>query len=294
MSASIPPPAPLAPPDEQFWQKYSPHYEFPLSSIGSIAMHIGFLAIFLLFLWLLAKMTVSDKVPVPMTEMTLSGDGDGAGRAGGEGAPLEDQQDPKVDTKRQRLIPQAELPGIVLTPRKSTGGTGDGPESGKGNTGVPGTGSNDRGDATESGNRSKRWELIFRTESGRDYVAQLAAMEATLVIPIPPEWNVYKSYKNLRQERPAGVAFNRDELPNLYFVDDAADSAAKVANALGLDYSPPRFIAFFPKHIEEQLAAKERTYRGLREDQIATTKFKILMRDGKPVISVVDQEQIRR
>jgi hypothetical protein len=292
MSSPAPPPAPLAPPDEKFWHKYSPHYEFPLSSIGSIAMHIGFLLLFILLLWLLSGLTFSDTKPVPMREMTVSGEGDGTGRAGSEGSPLEEKSDPRSETKPQRLIPQAELPGIDLTPRKSTGGTGDGPESGKGNTGVPGTGSNEKGDATSSGNRSKRWELIFRTQDGRDYVAQLAAMEATLVIPLPTEWNTYRAYRNLHQDRPAGMPFNREDLPGLYFVDDV--DAPRVADALGLDYSPPRFIAFFPKHIEEQLAAKERAYRGRREDQIASTKFKILMRDGKPTITVVDQEPIRR
>jgi hypothetical protein len=280
----------MAPPDEKFWQKYSPHYEFPLSSIGSVAMHIGFLLVFILLLWLLAKMTVSDKTPVPMTEMAITGDGDGPGKVGGEGAPLEERGDPKVQRTPQRLAPQAELPGLVLTPpRKSAGGEGDGPHAGKG-PGPSGSGANAEGDGpASSGSRSKRWELIFRTQDGKDYLAQLAAMKATLVIPTPPNWNVYKMYKNLHQEKPAGVAFSRDELPGLYFVDDAADSAGKIAAALGLDYSPPLFIAFFPKDIEDQLAAKERTYRGLSEDRIASTKFKILMRDGKPTITVVDQ-----
>jgi hypothetical protein len=29
-----------APPDEGFWKKYSPHYEFPLANIASIAVHV--------------------------------------------------------------------------------------------------------------------------------------------------------------------------------------------------------------------------------------------------------------
>src|SRR5262245_13610238 len=30
----------LVPPEEQFWQRYSPHHEFPLSSVGAIALHV--------------------------------------------------------------------------------------------------------------------------------------------------------------------------------------------------------------------------------------------------------------
>ena len=54
MSTAEPPPVPknqprppLIPPDEEFWEKYSPHYEFPLSTVGSIALHIAGLVLFL-------------------------------------------------------------------------------------------------------------------------------------------------------------------------------------------------------------------------------------------------------
>src|SRR5262245_36515401 len=93
MSSAAPPPArpvpgPLAPPEEQFWEKYSPHYEFPLSSVGSVAMHIAALVFFLGAMWLLARLTISDKTPVPMYAMSVHGDGDAAeGNDTGGGAP---------------------------------------------------------------------------------------------------------------------------------------------------------------------------------------------------------------
>src|SRR5262245_52595677 len=30
----------LTPPEERFWQRYSPHYEFPISSVSSLAIHV--------------------------------------------------------------------------------------------------------------------------------------------------------------------------------------------------------------------------------------------------------------
>lgn len=42
------PAKPPVPPDEQFWERYSPHHEAPLSGIGSLAIHFviaGFLAL---------------------------------------------------------------------------------------------------------------------------------------------------------------------------------------------------------------------------------------------------------
>jgi hypothetical protein len=178
--------------------------------------------------------------------------------------------------------------------RGSGGNKGAGDAGGSGSTNVPGKGSGTQGDPTSSASRAVRWELIFRTESGKDYVAQLAAMQATLVIPQPPEWKSTKVYRNLGGGRVAGETFNRDELPGLYFVDDDPTSARKVVEALGHDFGPPLFIAFFPKEVEEELAAKEKQFRGRKEGEIFSTKFKIMIRDGKWAATVVEQIPVRR
>lgn len=335
MSASSPPPAakgppgPLAPPEERFWEKYSPHYEFPLSSVGSVAMHIAAVLLFLAALWLLSRMTFTDKTPVPVRGISLAGEGDGSQGAGsGGGDPKEDVR-PLDLPQNPRHVPEARLNDVKedispYLPRNtedglrpedlpsvqkvaslsddlrrkllqgSGGNKGAGPAGGKGVTGTPGQGSGTQGDPTSSASRAVRWELIFKTESGRDYVAQLAAMEATLVIPQPPDWKGNKVYRNLGSGRATGEDFNRDQLPGLYFVDDDADSAAKVAKALGQDFSPPLFIAFFPKEVEEELAAKEKAFRGRKEGEIFSTRFKILIRDGKWTAQVTEQIPVRR
>jgi hypothetical protein len=330
-SAPKPLPGPLAPPDERFWERYSPHYEFPLSSIGSVAMHVGFLVLFLGALYLLSRMTISDTTPVPMRAISVMGDGDGedgkgtgGGMEGQENIPLETPMDPMkpvpdvpLDKIKdiEKWFPKLPAPDEGLRPEEldaakkiaklnedmrkilldgMNGKKGRGPGDGSSNTGVDGQGSSNTGDASSSQNRAVRWELIFKTENGRDYLNQLAAMRATLVIPNPPNWKTSKAYSELNPPSPNGKSFNTDEMPGLYFVDDDAGSAQKLAAALGLDFSPPLFIAFFPKEIEEELAAKERAFRGRKESEIFSTKFKILMRDGRPFITVVDQIPVKR
>jgi hypothetical protein len=174
------------------------------------------------------------------------------------------------------------------------GQKGKGPGEGKGESGVEGPGASNKGDATSSSNRAVRWELIFDTTSGDDYVRQLAAMKATLVIPQPPDWQANKAYRDLTLGRATGEDFDIARLPGLFFIDDAADSAGRVARSLGLAFSPPKFIAFFPKDVEEDLAAKERAYRMRKESEIFSTKFKIVMRDGKPTPVVIEQVPVRR
>jgi hypothetical protein len=329
MATSSPPPAPLAPPDEQFWEKYSPHHEFPLSTVGSVAMHVAALAVFLGLLWMLSRLTFSDKTPVPMrTAMLTEGSGaDGRGEGGGTPAPMENVDRPQLPS---RDIPEATLQEVkekikqfspVIPPTEGlrpedlptakrlaeinddlrkklfegmNGNKGKGPGDGMGESGVPGAGASDKGDATSSSNRAVRWELIFDTTSGEDYVRQLAAMKATLVIPQPADWQSNRVYRNLTVGNAAGEDFDIKQLPGLFFIDDMADSAARVARALGLNFSPPKFIAFFPKDVEEDLATKERAYRGRKESEIFSTKFRILMKDGKPTPIVIDQVPVRR
>src|SRR5205085_8533947 len=72
------PHASSAPPEEQFWQKYSPHHEFSLSSAGSIAVHIGMFLLIALALWLLSSITFDEKTPVPMRAAIVANNGDDA------------------------------------------------------------------------------------------------------------------------------------------------------------------------------------------------------------------------
>jgi hypothetical protein len=143
------------------------------------------------------------------------------------------------------------------------------------------------GDASTSGNRSVRWTILFRTQSGKDYLEQLNEFKAKIVIPEPPNWKTNILFEDILN--PKGKPLSNQDLPKMYFVDEDKVSAAKVAGALGLEFEPPHFIAFFPKEVEEMLAAKERAYRGRREDQIYSTTFRVLQQNGKYVITVTDQ-----
>ena len=338
MSTSAPPPGsttpppPLAPPDEQFWEKYSPHHEFPLSSVGSIALHVGGLVLILLALWLLSRLSISDKTAVPMRAVIVAGDGEGAeGRGGGGGDQRKEDVDPIRQTLPKREVPNADMERVVEdikpylpkvpstrdglrpedlpTPKRiagldeatkkalmegMSGKKGKGAGEGSGGPGPEGAGSGNAGDPSSSANRAVRWELNFKTANGKDYLDQLAAMKATLVFPQPPNWKTNKVYRNIGAGPAAGEDFDINKLPGLYFVDDDAGSASRLARSMGLDYSPPHFIAFFPKDIEEELATKEREFRGRKEGEIFSTSFKILVRDGRPTIVVIDQTPVRK
>jgi len=334
MSANAAPPnpaspGPIAPPDEQFWEKYSPHYEFPLSSVGSVLMNVGILAVFLISLWLLARSSMSDKVAPPIRALNVAmGDAEaGIGSRGSGGGEPKENVDVPIPTEPSQPVPEAVLKDVKDENKKwlpvvpdapdapkvedlpavknlaklnddirkklqpgAGGGPGSGTQGGKGDTGEPGTENGGKGDASSSASRTLRWVIDFKTKDAADYRAQLLPCKAILAFPYPDK--SLKAFKDLGAARPTATPFDKKEIPGIYFIDE--DNAGAMARELGLDFRPTYFICFFPKDIEDDLAAKEYEYRLRKESEIFSTTFSIVIRDGKPTIRVTAQDAVRR
>ncbi len=69
--------SPLVPPEERFWQRYSPHAEFPLSSAGSLMLHILAFGLLGLLAWLSAVLFshATRSLPVEAVRLDLGGGG---------------------------------------------------------------------------------------------------------------------------------------------------------------------------------------------------------------------------
>jgi len=324
-------PAALEPPAEEFWHKYSPHYEFPISNVASIAIHV--LAVGLIIFITTRLMDPEKKAPVPIRGMLVKNEPQGglAGeKGGGGGDPMEAKEAepmdplrklPEVELSREIVAASAWIPElkdnaealkqVVQSPNfdklrdlnedikkrfaQGIGGTkGKGAETGTGmgEAGKGSGGTGGPGDATTSGSRSLRWTIVFKTSSGEDYLKQLAAFEAKVAIPEPPDWKKNRLFEDITMPNAGKPLSSTDDLPDMMFKDEDKVSAAKIARALGLTYSPPWFIAFFPKSMENKMSDMEKDYRKLKEDQIYSTTFRVVERDGKYEIKVT--EQIRK
>jgi hypothetical protein len=313
---------------EPFWQKYSPYYEFPISSVLSLILQFSGLTLFMLLAtgWIGPQ----TKVPPSIREITVEGQQDGDGGQAGSGGGGEENIDPL--SRPMEITPVTEVPleevkaqikeWLPVVPKSpdapkvedlpniqkvaqvnealrkkllegAGGKSGKGTEAGEGTSGQKGEGDGGNGDAGTTKKRALRWEIVFSVDNGREYLSQLAAMKATLVVEQPPRFETALVYRNLT-ENPKGEPFDISKLPGLYFIDDRRESVIGLCQALGLNFNAPRVIAFFPGDVEEQLAAKERAYRGRKESEIFSTKFKVLVRDGKYVITVIEQIPVRR
>ena len=319
-------PNPLQP-DEEFWERYSPNQEFPLSWAASVAIHI---ALFLLFLFVIRQLSGSDTPPTPpMRAIALIDDGpegQSGGSDGGSSTPKESVTEEKFEVPVK--VPEARIaevqnkfsewaPNMNINPelaeklaqspnmekfsrlgdklRKDllaglNEGKGGGNGEGKGGPQEKGTASEYGPAADSSARRSIRWTLNFEVTNGADWLTQFSVLKASLLFPMGKSGDYIKVSDCAKPREHQRVT----DLPQeSYFVDDRRKSVAEVANACGLDFIPSEFLAFFPKVVEEELAAKERDYRGRAEKDIIETDFRILIRNGKPIITVTGQKAKR-
>jgi len=317
------------PPDEEFWDTYSPNFEFPLSSFGSIAAHIG--AIVLLIFIVNIIVGKSDTPAVPMRAVVVVADGEtGDGTAGSGGGtdkmediskvenfttppptpevPLEKVRDRVAQWTPDLKLSQEQLESLAVSPnleklskldenlrRQLLEGRGD--KKGQGvNEGNAGgnekTGGNQgTGNAATTAGRELRWTLNFSTVSGTDYLQQLKAMKAMVVFPRNNGKATF--IRDLNKPDEQTIVADLSTMTGMSFVDDRRESVVGVAASIGLNFTPDVLIAFFPKAIEDELAVLERAHKNKKEEDIITTTFGIAVRNGKYTIRVIEQ-RVRR
>jgi hypothetical protein len=320
------------PPEEEFWDKYNRRMEFPLGTVAAVFLHVV-VGVVLVYVLVGLMDEGEDRSNPSMQIAAVSGTDDaGAGSAGSGG-----QQDPDIikdvdpykGLKDSNPTPEAiaeakadiqktVLPDVtgkmpIAAPNAAAysqldksvrdkllgvgSQKGEGNQPGKGFEGQAGGGPGGVGaDSTRA--RGLRWVLRFRVTSGRDYLDQLKAMRAEVLVPLPPDDKKCLVIENL--ENPAGqrVATDADFrrlAGKIQFTDTRREPVREVIGALGLNVpgQPKAFWAFFPKDLEEELARKETSYRNRRAEDIEETVFRVTIRGGKYDI-VVDEQVIKR
>lgn len=315
----------LGPPEEEFWESYNKRLEFPTATVAAVLYHVIVLAIlFVAFKWFISG---PDRSSVPVKLINIEGlddVGNGSQGSGGQEDPLADGSPDKLKDRSKDLLPTPDaLPDVSIadlrkimddngtTPispanagaykflddnlkKKMLGAQkGAGPGSGKGFDGTSGSGPGGVGaDSTRA--RTLRWVLRFRV-SGDDYVAQLSAMGAVIMVPLPPENEKCLFISDLKNPNPRLATdgdFNR--LGNqIKFSDTRPDSVRDVCRILGVRENAKSFWAFFPKGFEDDLSRKELNYRNRRSEDIEETIFRVINRAGGFDI-IVDEQTVKR
>jgi hypothetical protein len=76
----------LVPPEERFWKRYSPHHEFPLSSVGSVVLHILSIGALVVIAYLITRTHGEGQAKPPIISVVALGDGK-PNNAGGRSEP---------------------------------------------------------------------------------------------------------------------------------------------------------------------------------------------------------------
>jgi len=308
--------------DGVFWEKYSSRLEFPnsLALATLIFAAMGFVLVLSVYDW---KSGQKKAVPIHLAD---DGEDDfGEGKAGsGTEVPVLGQKDPSAadyqkvidkplpeitDDLKNKIALEDPLTASTLPEEKAAAyqtvseeirnkllnlGKGKDGSTGKGNSGQTGDGIGGTGaDSTRA--RSLRWVLRFKTTSGRDYLNQLRALNAVVVVPLGSDKSSAYVFRPHELENPKpGALVTEAEWKQLaqqiQFCDFKRDSAQAVGEALGLNFTPAAFWAFFPPELEKELAKKEVAYRNRRPEDVAETVFQVTVRGGQYELFVVDQK----
>lgn len=139
--------------------------------------------------------------------------------------------------------------------------------------------------------RSMRWVLRFKIQDGKDYLSQVRHLEATLLVPCPGE-NDCIYFPDLSDLTTRRTATNKDLeklAEHIRFSDSRKEAVGGIAAEVKLNFTPEKFFACFPRDIEDDLARKERAYRGQKPFEIEQTIFLVKASNKKAEITVMEQ-----
>ncbi len=293
-------------PEDDFWRRYSPNHEFPLSSAASVVLHMFVVLMIALF----ARWATETAATTPEIEAIVfaGGGGDPSGNSldldaksmpeaiefDPSAKPVEDRLPPlenaltpsqnvraieKVETKTSDVLKRAK--GLYGS------GSGGGGMSGRG-TGI-GSGE-DPGVETARARRLNRWDIRFEYTGGEDYLHQLKSLGAIIAVPSGDKYMLYRDI-NQRPARGELVPHSGlSKLNRIYWVNKDREAVDLLLAAMGVTPGPDRFWAFFPYEFEQDLAKKELAFRGRQEEDIKETIFKVVaQRGGKYTVQVASQ-----
>jgi hypothetical protein len=318
-------------PDERFWKKHSPNQEFPISSLASIALHVGAVVILVLLFNFVINSSRDSSMPVEIfdgfTDAGGGGDPNGSAISNVGGQPrvekaTEDEipRDAPKPNITMGALPDVlkDLPALPTNPeanreadaaeakskldnvaKGSTPNNGPGQSAGKSGTGSGGGKGSGKGAGTGSGDqpgtqgsvrqkRNLRWTLEFSSTTGNEYLRQLNALGAILVGDFPDGTHVM--YRQLGRSPVPAEPVDPELNTKIRWMDERPNFVSELSQAMSLERTPSQIRAYFPYKLEAELLRLELAYRGRKEEDIHSTKFRVFL-EGERYRLVVSEQK---
>lgn len=294
-------PEPLSPsevplaPDETLWRKYSSHYEFPLSMLLALGIHI------FVILCVLAFMTFGFhfKQPAPIVGQAVIGDpkteGDnplaGGNLAGSPDDPAQNQEKTDIvdlGVKKSEpvdLMQRSETrlpdrrPFDELANQQPKGKDGKSPVPGKG----PGIGLGTEPGTPPNGTHDgpKRWTINMQYEDPESFIEKLADLRMIVAarqgdgrfLVFDSVWQKPVTFRELTLEQ---VSAEVKKMKRSFYVSTGRASCENFALGLNLAQAPTALYLFIPPDLEEALLQAElkhhkKTVEQIKEQKLVTT-----------------------
>lgn len=321
----------ISAPDPEFWEKYSPNQELPISSLASVAIHLGVAAVLVLFL----NFVLADRGDSAMPLETID---DGSLAAGGGGDPsgtaVSNVPGPgRVErATADEIPPDAPKPNTVLGnlpevrdilpevpanpassrvvesggakdqlanvqggrpgPPQSAGKGGPGSGGGQGSGTGPGTGSGDQpGSQGSIRHRRNKRWTLSFSTSSGSDYLRQLSSLGAVLVAEFPDGST-AMYRKLDAVPCQAEPIDSDIRNRLVWVDERPGAVRELADAMGMARSPSSIKAYFPYKLENEMLKLELGYRGKKEEEIHATVFRVLM-EGLRYRLVVSEQSYR-
>jgi hypothetical protein len=285
-------PEPLAPsevvvsPDETLWRKYSSHYEFPLSMLLALGIHV------FAILCVLAFMTFGFHFKAH--EMTVGTVGKGDLKGGDNplaGGDLAGSPDPGQNQEKNIVFdlgPPSKInqPEIAPNPeprlpdrRQFDDAAHNEPRGNNGNSPVPGRGRG-RGTGTEVGTSigspndgPKRWTINMQYDAPESFIEKLADLRIIVAarkldgrfLIFDSLWQKPATIRELTSEEAVAEV---KKMQRSFYVSTGRINCENFALGLNLSQAPAALYLFIPPDLEEALLQAELKHHKKTVDQI--------------------------
>jgi len=274
-------------PEEGIWRKFSSHYEFPISILMAVLLHV--FAVLIVIAYMALAFYFGDPKPPDMESIVFAG-------GGGEGDDSEKEFTPEVkdeiklnlDKIDEVVIPDTIVPNkneFELEANKLKQGPKGkgGPGSGGGEGGGIGRGKGDgAGDGIASGarlSRTKRWQINFKYEDPESFIEKLANLR--VVVGARLNSGRYNIYEDMASKAPFkfremnGDEFQKfaNKLQRLWVLSKQRDACENFGLGVNMSERPILIFIFIPTDMENAILKKEESYHGLKEDEIKKRKI---------------------
>lgn len=292
-------PAPLSPSDillqaeEGMWKKFSSHYEFPLSMVIALGIHV------IVVVFVVAFMTMSfywSAPPQPITGVVeiaprVNQEGDNkeereGGGSGNQGQELAGVIEPFTLTSPKAIQRDDDTPLPLprfQDDRQSVKGRND-----KGIGGGTGPGFGPKDGVGVPMARNKRWRIQFSYDEPERFLEQLSNLQVSVALRMNNgRFLVYKnlSASPIKQEEMNDTTFVSfvNQNKQLWFINNDRVSCENFAYAVNLSERPLMMVMIVPAIMEKSILAAELKYHGMTEDEIRakrlSSSFRVV-RDG--------------